>query len=51
MAEDPPVTVASGSEETAKIAESTVRPATIEMLLLARPIVKALRVVSSSFRM
>ena len=51
IAEEPPVTVASGSGLTAKIAESTARPAMIEMLLLARPMVKALRTVSSSLLM
>ena len=51
IADEPPVTVANGSGLTAKIAESTARPAMMEMLLLARPIVNALRTVSSSLLM
>ena len=51
MADEPFVTVASGSALTAKIAERTANPAIIEMLLLAKPIVNALRTVSSSLRM
>ena len=51
MADEPPVTVASGSGFTAKMAERTASPAMMEMLLLANPMVKALRTVSSSFRM
>ena len=51
VAEEPPVTVASGSGFTAKMAESTAKPAMMEMLLLASPIVNALSTVSSSFLM
>ncbi len=51
IAEEPPVTVARGSGLTAKIAESTASPAMIEMLLLASPMVNALRTVSSSLLM
>ena len=47
----PPLTAASGSSTTANTAIITVRPAMIEMLLFARHIVAALRVVSSSFLM
>ena len=41
----------SGSASTANIAESTVKPAIIEIELFANPIVKAFSVVSSSFLM
>ena len=51
IAEEPPVTVSRGFSDTAKIADNTVRPAIMEIELLARPIVKAFNVVSSSFLM
>ena len=51
MALEPFVTVPRGSVETAKIADNTARPAMIEMLLLANPMVNAFNVVSSSFLM
>ena len=50
MALLPPLTALKGSSTTAKTAIMTVKPAIIEMLLLARHIVAALRVVSSSLR-
>ena len=51
MAEDPLVTVSSGFSDTANIADRTVNQAIIEIELFANPIVKAFRVVSSSFLM
>ncbi len=51
IAELPPPTALSGSSTTANTAIITVSPAMIETLLLARHIVAALRVVSSSLRM
>ena len=51
IAEEPPVTVSRGFSETAKIADNTVKPAIMDIELLARPIVKAFNVVSSSFLM
>ena len=51
IAEEPLVTTDSGSSDTAKMADRTARPAMIEMLLLARPMVAALSTVSSSLRM
>ena len=48
--DDPPETTAIGSAAAAKIADMTVTPAMMLMLLLARPIVNAFRVVSSSRR-
>ena len=51
MAEEPPVTVASGSLLTAKIDDNTASPAIIEILLFAKPMVNAFKTVSSSFLM
>ena len=51
IAEEPPVTVARGSLLTANIEDNTARPAIIEILLLARPMVNAFSTVSSSFLM
>ena len=51
IAELPPPTALSGSSTTANTAIMTVSPAIIEMLLLARHIVAAFSVVSSSLRM
>ena len=51
IAELPPPTALRGSSTTANTAIITVRPAMMLMLLLARHIVAAFRVVSSSLRM
>ena len=51
IAELPPLTAPNGSEETENTAYITVSPAMMLMLLFARHIVAALRVVSSSFLM
>ena len=41
IADEPPVTVPSGSLDTAKIAHRTVKPAMIEIELFARPVTKS----------
>ena len=51
IADEPPVTVPSGSLDTAKIAHRTVKPAMIEIELFARPITKEFSATSSSFLM
>ena len=51
IAELPPPTALRGSSTTANTAIITVRPAMMLMLLLAKHIVAAFRVVSSSLRM
>ena len=51
IAELPPLTAPRGSSDTEKTAIITVRPAMMLMLLLARHIVAAFSVVSSSFLM